>query len=54
MRFASYTGKADYKRAYSGIYTHNDSFFTAILPFLYKTFMTANATPGILHAAGWS
>ena len=30
----------------SGLYTHNDNFFTAILRFLYKTFMTASATPG--------
>jgi len=35
-----------------GLYTHNDNFFTAILWFLYKTFMTPVATPAILHTAG--
>src|SRR5215468_203327 len=36
----------------SGLYTQNENFFTVIISFLCKTFMTASAIPDILYADG--
>ena len=52
MEFVSHTGMADHEKVHIRIVHHDYNFFTAILWFLYKTFMTASATPDILQADG--